>query len=131
MHEGEELEKLLMAHGKRLSHLADALEVSRSRVSQYKDMRTFPDESWRRISAGLNKLKIDPHLLRPAPRDPSSEVERVSATLDGLDQSQLVILRSVLASADLIDRLKMILGAAPEFRDRLRWVLEDRLIRSK
>jgi hypothetical protein len=121
MHEGKKLEELLGRHNHTFQEFADACEVSKSRVSHYVRMERFEPVAWERVCLGLRALKIDRREIRPAEstaaegagRSPSRDLR---SCLTGLTQEQL---RNVLT----------ILRADPESRERIAWVIEDRLER--
>jgi hypothetical protein len=120
MHEGKKLDELLTRYKHSYKAFAEAAGVSPPRVSQYVRMEKFPPQAWESVAVGLRELGIDVRELRPtggsAPLVPASLDLR--SCLKGLSTEQL---RNVLT----------ILRADSESRERIAWVIEDRLDRDE
>jgi len=117
--EGQKLRRALDEVGKNGTSLAIACEVSSSMVTKYFQTETFGGHAWNTVCKGLGKLGISPSKIREG----YVEMYRGRATpptldlrplLEGFSKSQLVA-------------LKQILEADAPSRERLYWVLEDRL----
>jgi hypothetical protein len=115
MHEGQKLKKILEERGYNVSALAEACGVKWPAAKKYIDAETIGGNAWLTCSAGLKRLGIDPALLRPG-----------TVTMHRARD-----LRPLIGdfSRRQLEALKQILEADAEARDRLLWILDDRLSR--
>ena len=117
--EGQKLRRALEEAGKNGTALAIACEVSSSMVTKYLQTETFGGHAWNTVCKGLAKLGIPPSKIREG----YVEMYRERATPPTRD------LRPLLEgfSKHQLGALKEILEADAPSRERLFWVLEDRL----
>jgi transcriptional regulator with XRE-family HTH domain len=122
MHEGEKLHDLLKEADLTYTAFAEACGISKSRVSEYVRTEKFEPVAWDTVCVGLRKLKLDRRRIRPetdtsgSGEPAKSGSKDLRACLEGLTNDQL---RNVLT----------ILLADKDSREKLVWVIEDRLER--
>ena len=117
--EGHKLRRALEEAGKNGTALAIACEVSSSMVTKYFQTETFGGHAWNTVCKGLAKLGISPSKIREGYVEMYRErtalpTRDLRPLLDGFSKQQL-------------GAVKEILEADAPSRERLYWVLEDRL----
>ena len=116
--EGQKLRRALDEVGKNGTALAIACEVSSSMVTKYFQTETFGGHAWNTVCKGLTKLGISPSKIREGYvemfRERTAPTRDLRPLLDGFSSKQL-------------GAVKEILEADAPSRERLYWVLEDRL----
>ena len=117
-HEGQKLRKALEDLGLNGTALANACEVSSSMVTKYMQTETFGGHAWSTVCKGLGRLGISPARIREGAvemyRERTLQTRDLRPLIEGFSSKQLTALKEIL-EAD-----------APS-RERLYWVLDDRL----
>jgi transcriptional regulator with XRE-family HTH domain len=118
-HEGERIKQLLAARGRTAADLARATGVTATAVGRYIYSRRLGPKAWATASRGLVALGIDPDEIRPTTRAVAVDWRELR---DGLD---------LLTSPEQLAYVKRLLEAAPQTREIILALLDDRLSRSK
>lgn len=120
-HEGAVIAKLLAEHGKSIKDLAVACGVEWSGAKKYVAAATIKPGAWTTCKKGLEKLGIDPDLVKPSrPTSPTlttMATEDLKPMVSDLNRGQMERLRKILQSdeasrARLIDYIDGFLAAS-------------------
>ena len=119
-HEGQKLRRALEEAGRNATALSGACEVSSSAVTKYFNTESFGGHAWNTVCKGLARLGISPAKIREGAiemyRERAIPARDLRPLISGFSSKQLAALKEILES-----------DAAS--RERLFWVLDDRLSR--
>lgn len=113
--EGGRLRKLLALHGLNQADLAHASKVSRAAVYRWYESVVFKPKTWRTIASGLERLKLDPKLVKTGKEkiEPDlkplikgwnmAQIRALGAILTADERAREVLLHYIQGAIDLHD----------------------------
>jgi transcriptional regulator with XRE-family HTH domain len=124
MNEGARIKELLDQRGLTIQDLARACGVKWPSAQKYVRAETLAPAAWVTCSQGLEKLGIDPQEIRRSvrmfrsytPPPPAADVQDLRPHIEGFTKAQLRALKEILEADDAA-------------RERLSWIIDDRLNR--